>query len=255
MTLGTQAGRFWRGTWLGVAMGLVLVLGFGWWLSESPASPSAAPPPAATPAEPSSPTAPGPVPQFAPAPQRVAAEKTATPPAATAAAESVEASQQADRGAAQTVDSADDTEAAAETLAARAVGQAPEDLPEPVAEEAPLEDALRLRDRFDSLSEAMLGEGSGDAPPGTELTARRGAVDDGSVPSGQWIDVWQPFTSPVSARGFADRLELLTGFTYRVERRAGDGLHQVAVLPLPGYAPQQMLQQIADRSGLAMVSP
>ena len=31
--------------------------------------------------------------------------------------------------------------------------------------------------------------------------------------------------SPVSARGFADRLQRRTGFTFRVQRRPGDGLH------------------------------
>ncbi|MEO0422883.1 MAG: hypothetical protein AAF184_11135 [Pseudomonadota bacterium] len=255
MTRPTQAGRFWSGAWLGAAMGLAIMLGLGWWLSEDP-SPAAAPPPAATPVQPSSPTAPDPVPQFAAEPEQVAAEADPVLPVAPAPDEGGEAtSSQAREGA------PDEVEPAPEVIAATMPeNDAPDRAVLPAAQETPLEeeeeeDAVRLRDRFDSLSEAMLAEGPADGLPSAAMPGVEDGLGESALPAGQWIDVWQPFTSPVSARGFADRLELLTGFTFRVERRPGDGLHQVAVLPLPGYEAQQMLQQIADRSGLAMVSP
>ncbi len=242
-----NSGRFWSGAGAGLGLGLAAALWLGWQLSGPPPASSVTPsgPPSAPPAparapQPQPSAEPPAAPQFSPPAQRLAGDE--------------------DRAeAGDVVDVPIGTPAPSDSLA-----QVMEPDPSPPAELPPEEPwtappAEPLRERFDSLSDAML-TGARESPADGSPTApaEQGApIADGSAPQEEraWIDVWQPFVSPVSARGFADRLELLTGFTYRVQRRSGDGLHQVAVQPIDGYAPAQMLQQIADRSGLAMVSP
>ncbi|MEM9387084.1 MAG: hypothetical protein AAGA68_18625 [Pseudomonadota bacterium] len=259
MTVPSHTGRFWRGAGVGVVLGLTAVVGLGWWLASEPQT--GGPPPAVTPLAPSPPASPTPMPSFAPPVERLA-DQDAQPPAASQEAVAIE--QMAASAAAMSRSDVVEAQELSEEAVARetpSVVDAADRRALEVAEEPIERDALRLRDRFDSLSDALLTEEQSQVtailidPIGGDLLASAEALSDPPPSSGQWIDVWQPFTSPVSARGFADRLELLTGFTYRVQRRPGDGLHQVAVLPVPGYAPEQMLRQIADRSGLAMASP
>lgn len=262
-------GRFWSGAGVGLGTGLAGAIALGWWLSTTPA---AAPAPtsqgpgtqqdAAPPAREVAPAPPPPA--FSPSEARLA--DTADP--ATAADHSPGSTPASPRRAVESVP-APVPESPAPTPpdeAERGPPPAPSPAPlppstapgPPTAPEAEARvataEVLPLRERFDSLSDALLTapQESTEAPSLAAPVAAEESAGPQAALQDPWIDVWQPFRSPVSAQGFADRLELLTGFNYRVERRSGDGLHQVAVQPIAGYAPEQMLVQIAERSGLAV---
>ncbi len=73
---------------------------------------------------------------------------------------------------------------------------------------------------------------------------------------GTWLAVWQPFRSPVSAQGFAERLAQRTGLEFRVTREPKAGaLHRVSVRLEPGVDAEAQLDYIAERSGLSGVAP
>lgn len=60
----------------------------------------------------------------------------------------------------------------------------------------------------------------GAAPPATEV------VTPPPVPaSRQWYAFWRPFTSELSAKGFSDRLERVTGLDYRVVKVESGAYH------------------------------
>lgn len=64
-----------------------------------------------------------------------------------------------------------------------------------------------------------------------------------------WHSFWQPFTSEISARGFAARLEQLTGLDFQV-RRAGAGEYEVAFAHLDDNQRQAHLDRIQTVTGL-----
>ncbi len=64
-----------------------------------------------------------------------------------------------------------------------------------------------------------------------------------------WHSFWQPFSSAVSARGFAARLEQLTGLDFQV-RRAGVGEYEVAFAHLDDEQRQAHLDRIQTVTGL-----
>jgi hypothetical protein len=81
-------------------------------------------------------------------------------------------------------------------------------------------------------------------------TAERGTAPVAQAQSAvQWHSFWQPFTSEMSARGFAARLEQLTGLDFQV-RRAGVGEYEVAFAHLDDNQRQAHLDRIQAVTGL-----
>jgi hypothetical protein len=66
-----------------------------------------------------------------------------------------------------------------------------------------------------------------------------------------WQPIWTPFHSELSAKGFADRLEHLTGREYRVTR-ASSWSYQVEVAYADEAQRQALLLEIQERTGLAL---
>lgn len=67
----------------------------------------------------------------------------------------------------------------------------------------------------------------------------------------QWHPIWNPFRSEVSARGFAARLESLTGLEYRVTE-VSSGSYQVAFAHLDESERQTKLARIEESTGLRL---
>ena len=86
-------------------------------------------------------------------------------------------------------------------------------------------------------------------PPSAVVgSAVTGAEAQSSV---HWHSFWQPFTSEISARGFAARLEQLTGLDFQV-RRAGVGEYEVAFAHLDDRQRQAHLERIQTVTGLEL---
>jgi hypothetical protein len=64
-----------------------------------------------------------------------------------------------------------------------------------------------------------------------------------------WHRFWRPFSTEVSARGFATRLEQLTGLDFRVQR-AGVGRYEVAFAHVDDADKQARLARIRTVTGL-----
>ncbi len=77
------------------------------------------------------------------------------------------------------------------------------------------------------------------------------ATETETQSSVHWHSFWQPFTSAVSARGFAARLEQLTGLDFQV-RRAGVGEYEVAFSHLDDRQRQAHLERIQTVTGLEL---
>jgi hypothetical protein len=94
-------------------------------------------------------------------------------------------------------------------------------------------------------------------PPTADIAATSAATaaERGTAPVAEaqsavhWHSFWQPFTSEVSARGFAARLEQLTGLDFQV-RRAGVGEYEVAFAHLDDNQRQAHLDRIQTVTGL-----
>jgi hypothetical protein len=65
----------------------------------------------------------------------------------------------------------------------------------------------------------------------------------------RWVPLWQPFRSPVSAHGFAERLALMTGFEFEVVSEGADR-HRVGVRVPFGSAEADVLGDIEAGTGL-----
>lgn len=87
---------------------------------------------------------------------------------------------------------------------------------------------------------------SPDAPEDPVPVAR-----DQPTPQPQWHVFWSPFRSELSARGFADRVERLTGMDLEVTR-VEPGRYQVAFLYLDDMERQSKLAEIAAMTGLRL---
>lgn len=73
-------------------------------------------------------------------------------------------------------------------------------------------------------------------PPGVAVQSR-------------WQDVWKPFYSEESARGFARGLERVSGVELQV-RKLGAGRYQVAFVHDTEAEREQLLQRLSRASGL-----
>ena len=86
--------------------------------------------------------------------------------------------------------------------------------------------------------------------PGTPDDAAPIARDQ-PAPQPRWHVLWSPFRSELSAHGFADRLERLTGMDLQVTR-VGPGRYQVAFRYLDDVERQSKLAEIAAMTGLRL---
>ncbi len=87
--------------------------------------------------------------------------------------------------------------------------------------------------------------------PGTSDDAAPLVARDPPSPQPRWHVFWSPFRNELSARGFADRLEHLTGMDLQVTR-VGPGRYQVAFRYLGDAERQSKLAEIAAMTGLRL---
>lgn len=98
----------------------------------------------------------------------------------------------------------------------------------------------------------VVGDGSDEYPSNAEIgTTDHPIVPEGVVSAVQWHSFWRPFTSEVSARGFARRLEQLTGLDFQVKRAAA-GRYEVAFAHLDDAQRQAHLDRIQTVTGLQL---
>ena len=122
----------------------------------------------------------------------------------------------------------------------------------PDAETVTQSDATITEERGDrgpsALDNAAAEDPEFDAwqPPTSDIAATPVAEAQSTV---HWHSFWQPFTSEVSARGFAARLEQLTGLDFQV-RRAGVGEYEVMFAHLDDNQRQAHLDRIQTVTGL-----
>lgn len=96
--------------------------------------------------------------------------------------------------------------------------------------------AVKEQERADEFSSASRREQGGMPPPGVAVQSR-------------WQDVWKPFYSEESARGFARGLERVSGVELQV-RKLGAGRYQVAFVHDTEAEREQLLQRLSRASGL-----
>ena len=96
------------------------------------------------------------------------------------------------------------------------------------------------------------------AAPGVQqeaVSTDPGVIDDVNDTSGEpvaWQPVWRAFRSELSAQGFADHLQRLTGQEYRV-RRASPWSYQVELAYVDEWARDNLLHEIQTKTGLGLV--
>jgi len=88
------------------------------------------------------------------------------------------------------------------------------------------------------------------APP-MDTGKAAGAPEMGAPGEPQWHPIWNPFRSQLSARGFAARLESLTGLEYRVTE-VSPGSYQVAFAHGDEAERHTNLARIEETTGLRL---
>ena len=93
---------------------------------------------------------------------------------------------------------------------------------------------------------------SADEPEPSELASAE-PVRAGDPGDPEWHPIWRPFHSEISARGFAERLENVTGLDYRVERLKR-GSYQVSVAHNGEQDRLARLTRIETATGLKLMA-